>query len=78
MGPKKSPLLLYKYAETQKRSRTFVPASLASARIILDDDVEKLCENNEIREFYVGLTGKGKKKSCLDVTHYKRLKRWLT
>ncbi len=51
---------------------------MESGRIVLDDDVEKLRENEDIKEFYLGLTEKGKKKSYRDVKHYKRRKRWLT
>jgi branched-chain amino acid transport system ATP-binding protein len=45
---------------------------------VLDDDVEKLKENEDIKEFYLGLTTVGAKKSYRDVKHYKRRKRWLT
>jgi branched-chain amino acid transport system ATP-binding protein len=51
---------------------------MESGRIVLDDEVEKLRENEDIREFYLGLTEKGKQKSYRDVKHYKRRKRWLT
>src|SRR4030042_4601698 len=51
---------------------------MESGRIVLDDDREKLRENADIKEFYLGLTEKGQKKSYRDVKHYKRRKRWLT
>jgi branched-chain amino acid transport system ATP-binding protein len=51
---------------------------MESGRIVLDDDVEKLKENEDIKEFYLGLTTVGVKKSYRDVKHYKRRKRWLT
>jgi branched-chain amino acid transport system ATP-binding protein len=51
---------------------------MESGRIVLDDDVEKLKENEDIKEFYLGLTTVGAKKSYRDVKHYKRRKRWLT
>jgi branched-chain amino acid transport system ATP-binding protein len=50
---------------------------MESGRIVLDDDVEKLKNNEDIKEFYLGLSEKGKK-SYRDVKHYKRRKRWLT
>ena len=50
----------------------------ASNRIVLDDGVDKLKENADVKEFYLGLTEVGKKKSYRDVKHYKRRKRWLT
>jgi len=51
---------------------------MENGRIVLDDTVEKLRENADVREFYLGLTEVGKKKSYRDVKHYKRRKRWLT
>jgi branched-chain amino acid transport system ATP-binding protein len=51
---------------------------MENGRIVLDDAVDKLRENADVREFYLGLTEVGKKKSYRDVKHYKRRKRWLT
>ncbi len=51
---------------------------MESGRIVLDDEVAKLRENEDIKEFYLGLTEMGQKKSYRDVKHYKRRKRWLT
>ena len=51
---------------------------MENGRIVLDDSVEKIKENADIKEFYLGLTEVGKKKSYRDVKHYKRRKRWLT
>jgi branched-chain amino acid transport system ATP-binding protein len=51
---------------------------MENGRIVLDDSVDKLRENADVREFYLGLTEVGKKKSYRDVKHYKRRKRWLT
>jgi len=51
---------------------------MENGRIVLDDAVDKLKENADVREFYLGLTEVGKKKSYRDVKHYKRRKRWLT
>jgi len=51
---------------------------MESGRIVLDDSVDKLNENEDIKEFYLGLTEMGTKKSYRDVKHYKRRKRWLT
>ena len=51
---------------------------MENGRIVLDDAVEKLRENADVKEFYLGLTEVGKKKSYRDVKHYKRRKRWLT
>jgi len=35
---------------------------MENGRIVLDDSVEKLKENADVREFYLGLTEVGKKK----------------
>ena len=51
---------------------------MENGRIVLDDTVGKLKENADVKEFYLGLTEVGKKKSYRDVKHYKRRKRWLT
>jgi len=51
---------------------------MENGRIVLDDTVDKLRENADVKEFYLGLTEVGKKKSYRDVKHYKRRKRWLT
>lgn len=51
---------------------------MENGRIVLDDTVDRLRENADVREFYLGLTEVGKKKSYRDVKHYKRRKRWLT
>ncbi len=39
---------------------------------------EALRENADIKEFYLGLTEVGARKSYRDVKHYKRRKRWLS
>ena len=51
---------------------------MENGRIVLDDQSDKLEENADIKEFYLGLTEVGKKKSYREVKHYKRGKRWLT
>jgi len=51
---------------------------MENGKIVLDDTVEKLSQNEDIKEFYLGLTQMGEKKSYRDVKHYKRRKRWLT
>jgi len=50
---------------------------MENGRIVLDGPSEKLMENEDVREFYFGLSEAGKKKSYRDVKHYKRRKRWL-
>lgn len=50
---------------------------MENGRVVLDGPSEKVRENEDVREFYLGLTGVGEKKSYRDVKHYKRRKRWL-
>ncbi len=51
---------------------------LETGRIVMEGSREALRENRDIREFYLGLTEVGAKKSFRDVKHYKRRKRWLS
>ncbi|MEM7170491.1 MAG: ABC transporter ATP-binding protein [Pseudomonadota bacterium] len=49
---------------------------LENGRVVLDGDAAKLRENEDVKEFYLGLSA-GQRKSYRDVKHYKRRKRWL-
>ncbi len=51
---------------------------METGRIVMDDSAESLSENEDIKDFYLGLGEKGKRKSFRDVKHYKRRKRWLS
>jgi len=51
---------------------------LENGRLVMDDTSEKLRENPDIKDFYLGLTDLGGRKSFRDVKHYRRRKRWLT
>ena len=51
---------------------------MENGRIVLDGTAEALRENADIKEFYLGLTEVGARKSYRDVKHYKRRKRWLS
>jgi branched-chain amino acid transport system ATP-binding protein len=51
---------------------------MESGRIVLDGEARTISENEDIREFYLGLTGVGQRKSYRDVKYYKRRKRWLS
>lgn len=50
---------------------------MESGRVVLDGTAEQLRANEDIKEFYLGLTQLGERKSYRDVKHYKRRKRWL-
>ncbi|HLE44627.1 MAG TPA: ABC transporter ATP-binding protein, partial [Methylomirabilota bacterium] len=47
-------------------------------RVVLDGQGQHLRENEDVKEFYLGLTELGTRKSYRDVKHYKRRKRWLS
>lgn len=49
---------------------------LENGRVVLDGDAQALRENEDVREFYLGLAGGGRR-SFRDVKHYRRRKRWL-
>jgi branched-chain amino acid transport system ATP-binding protein len=51
---------------------------MENGRIVLDGDAKTISENEDIREFYLGLSGVGQRKSYRDVKHYRRRKRWLS
>lgn len=50
---------------------------MENGRIVLDGSADQLAQNADIKEFYLGLTQVGERKSYRDVKHYKRRKRWL-
>jgi branched-chain amino acid transport system ATP-binding protein len=49
---------------------------MESGRIVLDGAGKSLLENEDVKEFYLGVGGEGRR-SFKDVKHYKRRKRWL-
>jgi branched-chain amino acid transport system ATP-binding protein len=51
---------------------------MENGRIVLDGDRRAISENEDIKEFYLGLSGVGQRKSYRDIKHYKRRKRWLS
>ncbi len=50
---------------------------MENGRVVLDGAADVLAQNADIKEFYLGLTAVGERKSYRDVKHYKRRKRWL-
>ena len=50
---------------------------MENGRIVLDGASAKLRDNEDVREFYMGLSEIGERKSYKEVKHYKRRKRWL-
>jgi branched-chain amino acid transport system ATP-binding protein len=49
---------------------------LENGRVVLDGDAKALSENEDVKEFYLGIA-EGKRKSFREGKHYKRRKRWL-
>ncbi len=50
---------------------------MENGRVVLDGAAEKLRDNEDVKEFYLGFSKLGERKSYRDVKHYKRRKRWL-
>lgn len=50
---------------------------MENGRVVLDGSKDRLLENEDVREFYLGLSQLGDRKSYRDMKHYKRRKRWL-
>jgi len=50
---------------------------LETGRVVLKGTSSELMDNEDVKEFYLGLSLSGKRKSFRDVKHYKRRKRWL-
>jgi branched-chain amino acid transport system ATP-binding protein len=51
---------------------------METGKIVMDGNPQKLLEDEDVKEFYLGLHGEGERKSFRDVKHYKRRKRWLS
>jgi branched-chain amino acid transport system ATP-binding protein len=49
---------------------------LENGRVVMDGQAKALRENEDVKEFYLGMA-EGKRKSFRDAKHYKRRKRWL-
>jgi branched-chain amino acid transport system ATP-binding protein len=50
---------------------------MENGRIVFDGPAEKLRGNDDVREFYLGLSEAGRRKSFKDLKFYKRRKRWV-
>ena len=50
---------------------------IENGRIVMEGSADKLKNNEDVREFYMGLSTVGVQKSYRDVKHYRRRKRWL-
>lgn len=50
---------------------------MENGRIVMEGEAHYLANNEDVKEFYLGLSGEGRK-SFRDVKHYRRRKRWLS
>jgi branched-chain amino acid transport system ATP-binding protein len=51
---------------------------MENGRVVLSGPAEKLRDNEDVKEFYMGLSAVGFKRSYREVKHYRRRKRWLS
>lgn len=51
---------------------------MENGKVVLDGPCEKLRENQDVKEFYLGIGESGDKRSFKNAKHYKRRKRWLS
>ena len=49
---------------------------LESGRVVMDGEAAELRENPDVKEFYLGISGEGRR-SFKDIKQYRRRKRWL-
>jgi branched-chain amino acid transport system ATP-binding protein len=49
---------------------------LENGRVVMDGDAKGLAENEDVKEFYLGISREGRK-SFRDAKFYRRRKRWL-
>jgi len=50
---------------------------MENGRVVLDGSADFLRNNEDVKEFYIGLSAVGTRKSYREVKHYRRRKRWL-
>ncbi len=50
---------------------------MENGRVVMEGNAAELAENEDVKEFYLGISSEGKK-SFRDVKNYRRRKRWLT
>jgi branched-chain amino acid transport system ATP-binding protein len=51
---------------------------MENGKVVLDGETDKLANNEDVKEFYLGMTEVGTRKSYKDTKHYRRRKRWLS
>jgi branched-chain amino acid transport system ATP-binding protein len=51
---------------------------LENGKAVLDGSADKLITNEDVREFYMGISSSGSRKNYRELKHYRRRKRWLS
>jgi len=51
---------------------------METGKMVMDGDPKRLLNDEDVKEFYLGVHASGEQKSFRDVKHYKRRKRWLS
>ena len=51
---------------------------METGKVVMDGNPDKLLNDEDVQEFYLGLHGSGERKSFREIKHYKRRKRWLS
>jgi len=51
---------------------------MENGKVVLDGETQVLASNEDVKEFYLGMTEVGTRKSYRDTKHYRRRKRWLS
>jgi branched-chain amino acid transport system ATP-binding protein len=51
---------------------------MENGRVVLSGAADTLRDNEDVKEFYMGLSAAGSKKGYREIKHYRRKKRWLT
>jgi len=50
---------------------------MENGKIVLDGPADRLRDNEDVKEFYMGISSSGSRKNYREVKHYRRRKRWL-
>lgn len=51
---------------------------MENGKIVIDGSAERLANDPDVREFYLGMEGDGEARNFKELKHYKRRKRWLS
>ena len=51
---------------------------MENGKIVLDEPADRLRDNEDVKEFYMGISAGGSRKNYRELKHYRRRKRWLS